>query len=238
MSKLRLSLACWNYDRTRRPAEGRIPVDGIELTYLNLPVERNFFRMFGTRSSMSRRCPCLPTCCRGSRRSPFIAIPVSRRDFFRHSCIYINRNSGIREPKDLIGKRIGTPEFQMTAGVWIRGILSDEYQFRLRASRTSMAARSSPALGEAETRSPSHDSSASDTRNKDSVAMLDAGESDALYTAGCPHLLAGSGSGSASSKTTGDREGVLSQDKIFPIMHTVVICRDVTTNIHGLAQSL
>jgi 4,5-dihydroxyphthalate decarboxylase len=46
---------------------------------------------------------------------------------FRHSSIYINVDGGIREPKDLIGKRVGTPEYQMTAQVWIRGILSDHY---------------------------------------------------------------------------------------------------------------
>jgi len=58
---------------------------------------------------------------------PFIAIPVFPSRSFRHSCIYINADSGIREPKDLMGKRIVNPEYQMTAPVWIRGILSDEY---------------------------------------------------------------------------------------------------------------
>src|SRR5205823_1041374 len=58
---------------------------------------------------------------------PFVAIPIFPSRFFRHSCIYINANAGIRVPKDLIGKRIGTPEYQMTAPVWIRGILSDHY---------------------------------------------------------------------------------------------------------------
>jgi len=59
---------------------------------------------------------------------PFVAIPVFPSRYFRHSCIYINRNSGIREPKDLIGKRVGNPEYQLTAGVWIRGILSDDFK--------------------------------------------------------------------------------------------------------------
>src|SRR5258708_24471965 len=57
----------------------------------------------------------------------FIAIPVFPSRFFRHSCIFVSTKSGIGEPKELAGKRIGVPEFQMTAPVWIRGILQDEY---------------------------------------------------------------------------------------------------------------
>ena len=58
---------------------------------------------------------------------PFVALPVYPSRFFRHSCIYVNADAGIREPKDLIGKRVGNSEYQMTAPVWIRGILSDHY---------------------------------------------------------------------------------------------------------------
>jgi 4,5-dihydroxyphthalate decarboxylase len=58
---------------------------------------------------------------------PFVAIPVFPSRFFRHSCIYVNAKSGLREAKDLIGKRVGNPECQMTAPVRIRGILSDHY---------------------------------------------------------------------------------------------------------------
>src|SRR6202171_5039798 len=128
MGKLRLSLACWNYDRTRGMLEGRIPVDGIDLTYLNLPVEETFFRMLrhhefdAAEMSLSSYVLSL-----FSENPPFIAIPIFPSRFFRHSCIFINADSGIRNPKDLIGKRVGTPEFQMTAPVWIRGILSDQY---------------------------------------------------------------------------------------------------------------
>jgi len=115
MGKLRLSLACWNYDRTRALMEERVPVDGVELNYLSLPVERRFFRMMGIRNSTSRRCRSLPTCCRCFKENPpFIAIPVFPSRFFRHSCVFINRHSGILEPKDLAGKRVGTPEYQLT----------------------------------------------------------------------------------------------------------------------------
>src|ERR1700675_2807137 len=128
MSKLRLSLACWNYDRARGLLEGRIPVDGIDLTFLNLPVEETFFRMLrhhefdAAELSLSSYVLSL-----SSPNPPFIAIPVFPSRFFRHSCIFVSAASGIREPKDLAGKKIGVPEYQMTAPVWIRGILQDEY---------------------------------------------------------------------------------------------------------------
>src|SRR5271169_4230755 len=121
MAKLRVTLACWNYDRTRALLEERVPIDGIELNYLNLPVEETFFRMLRHREfdvaemSMSSYAMSL-----FRDPQPFIAIPIFPSRSFRHSSIYINRDSGIRQPKDLIGKRVGTPEFQMTAGVWIR----------------------------------------------------------------------------------------------------------------------
>src|SRR5438128_1756840 len=58
---------------------------------------------------------------------PFIAIPVFPSRFFRHSCIYVNAAAGIARPADLTGRTVGTPEYQMTAPVWIRGILADDH---------------------------------------------------------------------------------------------------------------
>src|SRR5438093_10832535 len=128
MAKLRLTLACWNYDRTRALLEERISVDGIELNYLNLVVEETFFRMLRHREfDVAEMSLSSYTISLFGEDPPFIAIPVFPSRSFRHSCIYVNADSGIREAKDLIGKRIGNPEYQMTAPVWIRGILSDEY---------------------------------------------------------------------------------------------------------------
>ncbi len=129
MSKLRLAMACWNYDRTRALLEDRIPIDGIDLTYINLPVEETFFRMIRHREfDVAEMSLSSYTLSMFKDPKPFVAIPVFPSRYFRHSCIYINRNSGIREPKDLIGKRVGNPEYQLTAGVWIRGILSDDFK--------------------------------------------------------------------------------------------------------------
>ena len=129
VGKLRLSMACSNYDRTRALFDGRVRVEGIELNCLDLPIEEIFFRMLRHHefdvAEISLSSYVLSLFGENPR---LIAIPVFPSRFFRHSCIFIHRDSGIREPKDLIGKRVGVPEFQMTAGVWIRGILSDEYK--------------------------------------------------------------------------------------------------------------
>ena len=124
---MRITLACRDYDRTRALMDGSVAPDGIELLYLNQPVEETFFRMMrykeydASEMSLSSYVASL-----NQENPPFIAIPVFPSRFFRHSCIFVSAKSGIREPQDLKGKRIGVPEYQMTAPVWIRGIVQDE----------------------------------------------------------------------------------------------------------------
>src|SRR5947207_3074276 len=128
MSHLRLSLACWDYDRTRALADGRVQPDGIDLVYLNQPVEETFFRMLRYREydcsemSLSSYVASL-----NQENPPFIAIPAFPSRFFRHSCIFVSAKSGIRRPEELRGKRIGVAEYQTTALRWIRIIMSDEH---------------------------------------------------------------------------------------------------------------
>ena len=242
MSKLRLSIACWNYDRTRALLEDRIPIDGIELTYLNLPVEETFFRMLRHREfdvaemSLSSYVMSL-----FAPEPPFIAIPVFPSRFFRHSCIYINRDRGIHEPKDLIGKRVGTPEYQMTAGVWIRGILSDEYAVPVTSVRYFNGGEEEPGRPEKLKLSlPVEIQLEAIPANKTLSAMLDAGEIDALYTARMPSTFV-RGSGKVrrlfEDYQSVEREYYL-RTKIFPIMHTIVVRRAVYDKNPWVAQSL
>src|SRR5688572_17068849 len=145
MKKLRLTLACWDYDRTRALIDGTVRPDGIELNYLALPVEETFFRMLRNREfdcsemSLSSYAASL-----SFENPPFIAIPVFPSRFFRHSCIFVSAKSGIRRPEELKGRRVGVPEHQMTAPVWIRGILSDDYGVKVTTSTIFPAARKSP----------------------------------------------------------------------------------------------
>ncbi len=128
MARLPITLACWDYDRTQALANGTVPVDGIDLTYLSLPVEEIFFRMARFQEFDAAEMSLSSYCVTLQREDPpFIAIPAFPSRFFRHSSIYVNAQAGIERPQDLVGKRIGVPEYQMTAPVWIRGILQDEF---------------------------------------------------------------------------------------------------------------
>jgi 4,5-dihydroxyphthalate decarboxylase len=242
MSKLRLSFACWNYDRTRALMDGSVQPDGIDLNYLNLPVEETFFRQARFREfdvcemSLSSYCVSL-----NRPDKPFIALPIFPSRFFRHSCIYINANSGIKEPKDLIGKRIASPEYQMTAPVWIRGILSDHYGVPVDAQ---------PYLygGEEETGRieklkldlPPNIKVSPIGPDQTLTQMLHTGELDALYTARMPSsFLKGDGKVKRLFENYGEIErAYYRQTKIFPIMHTVVMRRDVYEANRWIAQSL
>jgi len=193
--KLPLTLACWNYDRTRALAEGRVPVDGVELNYLNLPVEETFFRMLRHREfDVAEMSLSSYTLSLFRENPPFVAIPVFPSRMFRHSCIYVHARSGIREPKDLAGKRIGSPEYQMTAPVWIRGIMSDEYGVPVTSPSYFTGGEEQPGRPEKIALSLPPDFRVQPiAADKTLSQMLDSGEIDALYTARAPSTFAAGG---------------------------------------------
>ena len=242
MSKLRLTMACWNYDRTRALMEERVPIDGVDLTYLNLPVEETFFRMLRHREfDVAELSLSSYTLSLFRDDSPFIAIPVFPSRFFRHSCIYVHTGSGIREPKDLIGKRIGNPEYQMTAPVWIRGILSDEYGVPVPSVTYLSGGEEQPGRTEKIPLSlPPEIRLASIPPDKTLSQMLETGEIDALYTARAPSTFY-NGSGKVrrlfEDYPAVERE-YYRKTKIFPPMHIIAIRRDVYERNRWVAQSL
>ena len=122
-----LTLACWDYDRTLPLATGEVRPDGIDLTYLNLPVEETFFRMARYREFDAAELSLSSYVISLGQDAPFVAIPVFPSRSFRHNGIYVRAASGIAEPADLAGRIVGVPEYQLTAAVWIRGILAEHY---------------------------------------------------------------------------------------------------------------
>jgi 4,5-dihydroxyphthalate decarboxylase len=222
--------------------EGRVPVDGVELNYLNLTVEETFFRMLRHHEfEVAELSLSSYTVSLFRDNPPFVAIPIFPSRFFRHSCIYVHADSGIREPKDLIGKRIGNPEYQMTAPVWIRGIMSDEYGVPVTSAFYLSGGEEQPGRTEkiALSLPPEirHEAIPSD---KTLSRMIETGEIDALYTARAPSTF-NNGSGKV-RRLFGDYAAVereyYRKTKIFPPMHIIAIRRDVYDKNPWVAQSL
>lgn len=241
MSRLEISFGCWDYDRTLPVMSGEVRVDGIDIVPLAMPVEETFFRMLRYREfdvaemSLSSYVMSLAL-----PDKPFIAIPVFPSRFFRHSSIYVNANANIREPRDLIGKRVGCPEYQMTAPVWIRGILSDEYGVPNDSVTYVTGGEEQP------NRSEKLDLSLPERFKVDRIGpdqtlsrMLADGEIDALYTARQPSTY---DPGGKVRRLFEDFETVerdyFERTGIFPIMHTIVLRRELYEDKRWIAQSL
>jgi len=128
MSNLHLTLACEDYDRTRPVKDGIVKPEGIELNYLVMPVEEIFWRMMKYEEFDASELSMGAFFTAASRgRRPFVAIPVFPSRTFRHRCIFVNTDSGVKRVEDLRGKRMGVPEYSMTAAVWLRGMFQHEY---------------------------------------------------------------------------------------------------------------
>jgi 4,5-dihydroxyphthalate decarboxylase len=242
MPRLRLSLACWDYDRTRALADGSVRPEGIDLNYQNLYVEETFFRMLRNREFDAAEMSLSSYCVSLMRDEPaFIAIPVFPSRFFRHSCIFVSAASGIREPRDLAGKKIGVPEYQMTAPVWIRGILQDEYGVDAAGCEYWTGGEEEPGRDEKlKLDLPVKFRVKPIGPDKTLARMIADGELDAMHTARAPSTF----------MTQPDRvkrlfENYVEVEKayyrktgIFPIMHTVVIRRELYDANRWIAQSL
>jgi 4,5-dihydroxyphthalate decarboxylase len=242
MSKLRLTLSIWDYDRTRALADGSVRPDGIDLIVLEHPVEETFFRMARNREfDVAEMSMSSYTVSLHRDPPPFIAIPAFVSRYFRHSSIYVSAKSGIREPKELIGRRIGTPEYQMTAPVWIRGILSDDYGVKPDSVEYWTG-------GEEETQRdekikldlPPNFKVRPIGPDKTLAAMIAAGEIDALHTARAPstfHSKPEAVKRLFPNYVEVERE-YYRRTKIFPIMHVVAIRREAYEANRWIAMSL
>jgi 4,5-dihydroxyphthalate decarboxylase len=172
---------------------------------------------------------------------PFIAIPVFVSRSFRHSGIYINTESGIGKPQDLIGKRVGNPEYQLTAIVWIRGILSDEHGVPVNSVRYFRGGQEEAGRVEKiDLGLPPDIRLEAIPSGKTLSKMLEEGEIDAIYAPRAPSTL---NSNPAKVRRLFPDYAAVEREyycktKIFPVMHTIVIRRDVYEKNPWVAQSL
>jgi len=248
--KLHLTLACWLYDRTMALYDGTVRPEGIEITYLPLWPQEIFYRMLKHKEfDVSELSFGAYVASFFTEERPFIAIPVFPSRSFRHGSIYVNVNSGIKEPQDLIGKKVGIPEYRQTAAVWIKGILSDMYGVKPESVTYYVGPLEDPSrrrryfavLAETDVLPKYKDIKVVRIpEGKYLSDMLVNGEIDALYSALVPSAY----------KNRPDKVKRLFENYreleveyfkktgIFPIMHVIVMRRDVYEKNRWIARSL
>lgn len=236
MAKLSLTLACWDYDRTRPLMDGRVQPEGIDLNFVCLPPEETFWRQVRHQEfDASEFSLSYLAFLRTRTDFPYVGVPVFPSRMFRHSCIYVHTGSGIERPEDLAGRTVGVPAYQMTATVVMRGLLQHECglppeRMRWVYAREDIFPWTPP---------PSLDIRRIGT-GQDIDAMLETGEIDALLTARKPPAFV-RGSPSVARLFPDYRaaeEAYFQKTGFFPIMHTIVLREQIQQRHPWVAQSL
>lgn len=239
-TKLNLTMAVSDCDHVRDVVNGVVRVDGITLTPMVLPVEEIFFRTTKYQEwDVAEMSTAKYVSFAAAGDAPFIAIPVFPSRAFRHSAIYVRNDRGIGSPKDLEGKRVGIPEWAQTAGVYVRGMLQDQYGVDL--SKVLWVQAGVNEIGRKEKvainlRGQFHYSEGRTSLNE----MLLSGEIDAAITARPPNAFQ-------------DRNPLIvrlfpdfrqrelqyyRETKIFPIMHVVVLRQSLYESNRWIATNL
>jgi 4,5-dihydroxyphthalate decarboxylase len=171
---------------------------------------------------------------------PFIAIPVFPSRAFRHTSVYVNADSGITRPEELRGRRVGCPEYQMTAAVWLKGIMADRHNVPVDTVQYFTGGLEEPGRSEVAMELPSSIAISPIPADRTLSDMLESGEIDALYTAHAPSSFT-NGTGKVirlwEDSKAAERE-YFQDTGIFPIMHVIVVRSDVYEANRWVAQSL
>ena len=239
---LELSLAVCDYDRTRAIFDGRAPIEGCDVTAVALEPEESFHRAFKfqefdvTEISMSSY---LLSLARGEAH--YVAIPAFVSRLFRHSSIYIRTDRGIKAPADLKGKTIGVPEYQMTANVWVRGMLEEEYGVKSADMKWRRGGLEEPGREErARIKLPAEIDYAAVPTDRSLSDMLAKGELDGIFSARAPscYLRGAPNVARLFPDYPAVEEAYFKKTKLFPIMHAVGIRRSLTEKYPWLAVSV
>jgi len=236
MANLRLTFACGPYDRTQALRDGTIRPEGIDLNYVTLQPAEIFWRMLQYKDfDASEMSLSNYTTLVSSGAAPFIAIPVFPSRVFRHGYFFINTENGIKTPADLKGKRGGVPEYSMTAAVYMRGLL--EHEYGVKPSDVTWVQGRADRLGR---ELPSDIRLTQAPAGTELGDLLERGEIDFLMTANNPLSFR---RGSSKVRRLFLNYGEVEKDyyrrtKIYPIMHTIVIRREIYDRDPWVALSL
>jgi 4,5-dihydroxyphthalate decarboxylase len=242
MPDLKLTFACWDYDRTRPLMDGRVKPEGIELDIKVLRPRETFQRMLDKKEfEASEMSLASYTALRGRGDCPFVAVPAALSKIFRHSCIYVRNGADIKSPQDLRGKRVGTSQWSATALVFMRGMLEHDYGVKAADMHWFMGglrAFVEPPLIPLDL--PRNIRLDFLSGGQTLEQMFEADELDALFSIYMPQLFV-DGSPAIARLFPDYREvdqAYYRRTHIFPIMHTVVLREDIYRAHPWAARSL
>ncbi len=223
MNPLALTLALGPYDHTRDVTDGSIPVEGVALRTLNLPIEEIFYRFTMHREwDISEMSMAKYIALRSQPNPDLIALPVFISRAFRHSMFYVKTGSSINCPEDLVGKKVGIPEWAQTAGVYGRGYLSDYLNIDLKSIQWIQGGVNQAGRVEKVKLKLPDGLQYKSVPEKSLNEMLISGEIDAVMSARPPANF-GSGVDRLIPNYQAEEEKYFRDTNIFPIMHSLVM---------------
>lgn len=243
MKTLEIDLACGDYELVRPLRDGKVRAEGMEINFIPIEKPPEVHWRMGIHHEFDAAEMSFGSYVAGKARGdfPFVAVPAFVYRKFRHSAAYVNTDSGINRPEDLAGKRVGVPEWQMTATVWLRGILQDEHGVAI--SSVKWFTGGLETWGRKEKiplQLPPGITVEGIPEGENLSAMLVAGKIDALlsaqvpapYVQGTAHIRRLFADSRRAEADYFHRTG------IFPIMHVVVIREELYRRHRWIAQSL
>jgi 4,5-dihydroxyphthalate decarboxylase len=242
MANLKLSFACGPYDRMDAIRDGSVRAEGVDIDYISISSPRELFdRMVFKKefdaSEMSSSETITHIC---SDNSPFVALPVFPSRVYRHGNIFVSVKNGIKKPKDFEGKRIGVPLYAMTAAIWIKALLADDYGVDL--SGITWVQGAGDHLGaHGEDRPPPSIPGVKivqNTSDKTLFQMLAAGEIDGYIGTGAPKNLGGGEIDRLFPNNVEIEKDYFRRTGIHPIMHLVAIRKEVYERNKWIAKPL
>ena len=241
MAKIPLSLAIGEYDHVRDVLDGTVPVAGVDLTVLRLPVEEVFSRFVVNREfDISEVSFAKVVSLAAQDDRSFVPLPVFPSRVFRHSSIYVRTDGGITRPEDLAGKRVGVPEWAQTAAVYSRGLLAHEYGVDLASIHWHQAGVNQAGRREKVQLELPPGFRLTVVADRTLSEMLLAGDLDAVFSARPPTPIA-SGDPRVRRLFADYRPVEVAYARktgIFPIMHVVALRREVYERDRWLAMNL
>lgn len=236
---MKLTFGLSTSSRTRPLADGRVPIAGVEPEISFLGVQALFNHQLVHHTYDVCEFP-LVTYLRQleAEDAPYLAIPVFPSRHFRLSCLFVAESSDVTHPKQLAGRRVGVPTFDMAAAVWLRGMLADHFDLDRFAPTYVIAGMESARVGDEHPQVYPDGFDYEFRTDASLVDLLAAGQVDAVVTARAPSTWPDAGVRRLFADAVGAEREYYAATSIFPAMHVLAVKRPIAQAHPHVPQAL